>query len=337
MIQDDVYALANSYLRKVKRSGADHIVAICPFHSKEDGSEEANPSFTMSLSKGLFLCFTCQEKGSLQTFLKKVGMPRPAIERHFSGLIEALAEHRPRKVDLARKPPLSRDPMPESMLGLFDYCPLGLLEDGFKEDLLHSYDVGFDQDHMRVTYPLRDMHGALVGISGRTVVDEYPKYKLYEQEYRRWGYPPRKTDKRIVLWNFHRVYPNVFFKKKSSVILVEGFKACLWLIQHGLPDTVALLGVHLSEEQRLMLEHLGATVYLMLDNNIWGRKGTARVGAALSKSLDVKIVEYPEEKPQPSDLTPEEIESSVASAKDYFVWATEERNKKWLLERNPRI
>ncbi len=336
MIQDDVLEVISGYLRKIRKSGSDHIIAICPFHLKDDGREEANPSFTMSLSKGLFFCFTCQEKGNLQTFLQKVGMPRGRVERDFRAILDGLSNNF-EYIDLARRPPLAKEPLPESLLGLFDYCPLALLEEGFSEDLLHSYDVGFDRDHMRITFPLRDMHGMLVGISGRTVIDEFPKYRLYEQEYKKWGYPPKRTEKSIVLWNFHRVYPNAFFKKKSSIILVEGFKACLWLVQNGYPDTVALLGLHLSPEQHLMLEHMGSTVYVMLDNNFWGKRGAARVASTLSRSLDVRVVEYPEEKPQPSDLTPEEIRTSIENAKDYFVWAMEDRNKKWLLGRNQRI
>lgn len=337
MIQDDVLEVVRNNLRRVKRSGADHVIAVCPFHRKDDGSEEANPSFTMSLTRGLYFCFTCQEKGNLQSFLRKIGMPHGYIDRHFSGLIKALSDSYERKVDLGRSPPLASNPLPESLLGLFDYCPLGLLNEGFDEDLLKEYDVGFDKDHMRITFPLRDMHGSLVGISGRTVVDEFPKYKLYDHEYRKWGYPAHRTDKRIVLWNFHRVYPNAFYKKQSNVLLVEGFKACLWLIQNGFQDSVALLGVHISNEQKLMLEHLGATVYVMLDNNVWGRRGTVRVASALAKSLDVRIVDYNEEKAQPSDLTAEEINTAVTNSKDYFAWVVEERNRKWLLERNQRI
>lgn len=338
MLQDEVLETARQYLTRVKRSGSDHITAICPFHlSLRTGGAEESPSFTMSLSKGLFFCFTCHEKGTLRTFLRKVGLPRSVVDKRFGKLIDDVASNRPRERNLARQPPISKNPLPESVLGLFDYCPLGLLEEGFKEDLLQEYDIGFDEKHMRMTFPLRDMKGQLVGISGRSVVDDFPKYKLYDKEYTTWGFPPYHTEKREVLWNFDRVYPNVFFRTdKPSVYVVEGFKACLWMIQNGYKDTVALLGVHLSEEHLMLLESLGATVVLMLDNNVWGRRGTARVGKRIRHTLDVKVAEYDESKPQPSDLTPDEIRSAVDGAKDYSLWVTEERNKRWLLERTPQ-
>lgn len=331
----DVLDAVSQFLRKVKRSGSDNIVAVCPFHRKPDGGEEHNPSFSMSLSTGLFFCFTCQEKGTLAGFLSKIGVPRPRIDRDYGRILEQLSFIAPKK-DLARFPPIGKAVLPEGVLGLFDRCPIPLLEEGFDEDILQKYDVGFDPAHMRITFPLRDMKGNLVGISGRSVNNDWPKYKVYDKEFVDLGYPLHHTDKGMVLWNFDRVYPNVLYKHKAPVVLVEGFKACLWLIQNGIQDTVASLGVHISDEQHLMLEHLGATVYVMLDNDVWGRRATAKVAKKLSKSLDVRVVEFDSTKAQPSDLTAQEIADAVGSAKDFYFWAMEERNKQWLLERTPQ-
>lgn len=331
MIHDSVLEIAQKYLTRIKRTGSENIMAVCPFHLK-DGQSETTPSFTMSLTKGLYFCFACQESGNLFTFLRNVGVPRLLLERQFRPLLDQIAAFTPKKPDPLRPGVFDKNPLPESLLGLFDHCPLGLLEEGFEEELLQKYDVGFDRDHMRITFPLRDLNGNLVGISGRTVVDEFPRYKVYDKEYERWGYPFRRTDKRIVLWNADRVYPSAFFEPKARVVLVEGFKACLRLIQSGIPHTMALLGTHLSYEQQWVLERIGGEVYLMLDNNEWGQIGTARVGTKLSASLTVKVVEYPEEKPQPSDLGPTEVHEALTSAKDFYLWVTEERNR-WLLAR----
>lgn len=336
MIHNDVLDIAQKYLRKVKKTGSENIMACCPFHSKANGQEEDTPSFTMSLTKGLYFCFACQEKGNLLMFLRNVGVSRIMIERRFQPLLEQISSFTPKKMDPLRPGVFDKNPLPEGLLGLFDYLPIDLEKDGFNETLLQKFDIGFDRDHMRITFPLRDLNGNLVGISGRTVVDEFPRYKVYDKEFERWGYPFRRTDKRIVLWNADRVYPIAFFQDNAQIIIVEGFKACLRMIQNGYPNTVALLGTHLSEEQKWVLERIGGAVYLMLDNNEWGRLGVARVGTKLSASLTVKVVEYPEEIQQPSDLGPTEAKAAMAAAKDFHLWVTEEKNR-WLLERIRRV
>ena len=332
MLHDSVLEIAEKYLRKVKRTGSENIMAICPFHRRPDGGEEKTPSFSMSLTKGVYFCHACQEKGNLITFLRNVGVSRLIIERQFRPVLDQVASYAPKKLDPLRPDLFDRNPLPEGLLGLFDYCPTGLVEEGFEESILQKHDVGFDKDHMRITFPLRDLNGNLMGISGRTVLGEFPRYKVYDREFEKWGLPMRRTEKRNVLWNADRVYPQAFFQSMARVVVVEGFKACLWLIQHGVPNTVALLGTHLSEQQKWVLERIGGEVYLMLDNGEWGQRGVARVGAKLAMSLTVKVVEYPEEKAQPSDLGPSEVHEALSKAKDYFLWATEEKNK-WHMEK----
>jgi len=335
MIHDNVLEIAQKYLTKIKKTGAENIMAVCPFHLS-DGQPETTPSFTMSLTKGLYFCFACQERGNLHMFLRNVGVSKLVIERHFRPLLDQISSFTPKKPDPLRPAVFDKNPLPESLLGLFDYCPTGLVNEGFPEELLQRYDIGFDRDHMRITFPLRDLNGKLVGISGRTVVEDFPRYKVYDKEYERWGFPFRRTDKRIVLWNADRVYPIAFFQSNAKVVVVEGFKACLRLLQHGFPNTVALLGTHLSFEQQWVLERIGGEVYLMLDNNEWGQRGTARVGAKLAASLTVKVVEYPEEKQQPSDLGPTEIQDAMNSAEDFHLWVTKEKNR-WLSERTRQV
>lgn len=325
----DIVEIAEKYLTKIRKTGPDNILALCPFHDNTD-----TPSFTMSMTKGLFFCFSCGAKGNLNTFLRLVGVTRVVIDRHYQRIIDRVSAYVPKPMNQKKPSLFTGDSIPEGTLGIFDYCPIDLVDQGFPEQLLQQYDVGFDKDHMRITFPLRDLMGRLIGISGRAVLNESPRYKVYDHEYEKWGMPPHKTDKRYVLWNADRIYPSAFFQIAPKIVIVEGFKACLKLIQHGVPNTVALLGTYLSPEHRWILERIGGEVYVMLDNNEAGRKGTARVASQLATSMTVKVVEYDEDKPQPSDLGPIEIHEALSGAKDYFLWAMQEKNK-WLLERIP--
>jgi DNA primase len=327
-IAGEIQLISRQYLEKVKPSGPENLMALCPFHVKSDGSPESHPSFAISTITGLWFCHSCQAKGNLYTFLRDLGLSSSEISFRYQPLLDAAKKNLPPPPDPTRPGEIfSSNPLPEGLLGIFDYCPTKLIEDGFKEETLRHFDIGFDVQHMRVTYPIRDLSGSLVAISGRAVTDSWPKYKIYDTEYRLWDLPERKNwDKRTALWNAHSVYPELYFNHApAEIVVVEGFKACMWVWQAGIKNVVALLGTYLSWEHQWILERLGATVCLFLDNNQPGRKGTLKCGQRLKTSLPVKVIQYPEhligeETAQPDSCTAEEIQEQVRTAVSYSEW-----------------
>lgn len=317
-MSDEVLEIAKRYLKKVKRSGPTNIMAVCPFHqSRKHGGEEHSPSFTMSLTQGLYYCFACHARGTLRKFLVEVGLPRARVD-DYQELFTELDKYKPKPPDPLRPEEIVSEPLPEGFLGLFDYCPTDLLKEGFQEETLRSFDVGYDSLHDRITYPLRDENGQLIGISGRSLDGSGSRYKVYDTEYTEWGLPERKTKKGGILWNAHNVMPELYFSKADMLVVVEGFKACMWVHQAGIRNVVALLGSFMSRPQQWLIERTGAEVYVMLDNDEAGLNGRKVVASELAKSLSVRLVEY--NAPQPSDLTPDELETALATAPDYYRW-----------------
>jgi len=334
MSQEEVLAAARRYLENVHRAGPDNIAATCPFHII---GERVTTTLSMSLSRGVWFCFSCHEKGNLQSFLRKIGVPRQEVELRYRYLIEELEEYRPEPLDPLRVPVVSDNPLPEGLLGLFDMCPLDLLREGFTEETLQAFEIGFDEKHYRITFPLRDLQGKLVGISGRTIFQAVePRYKLYDHEYEAFGLPKRTTPRSTLLWNIHNVYPEVFFTNRPDVILVEGFKTCMWLVQAGVKNTVALLGSFLTDEQRWILERMGARVFVMLDNDPAGQEGRHYIGKVLSHALPVYMVEFDETIHQPSDLDQEQVLKALEGAQEYHCWSMQ-RNEgtRWHSEKTP--
>jgi DNA primase len=331
-VQAEVLAVAHAFLRKVGRSGAENIMAICPFHRKMDGSEESTPSFSMSLTKGVYFCHSCHAKGSLYTFFKEMGLDRQTIHLRYGLLLDEAAKNMPARPDPARPQEVwveLTSAIDEALLGLFDHDVSALMP-AFEQETLRHFDVGWDGWYNRVTFPIRDMDGKLIAISGRTVYpDVLPKYKIYEEEYRVWDFPPRYGwNKRAALWNAHAVYPEVHFSDPDSsfVVVVEGFKAAMWVWQAGITNVVALLGSYLSWEQGWILERLGVPVYLFLDNNDAGWRGQLDAAPRLKqRGLDVRFIEYPErlqddEDAQPDSLTELEVLEQKARAPKYGDW-----------------
>lgn len=325
-LADVIQESAQKYLRFVKPSGNNNIGGPCPFH--KDGQEKT-PSFYINLQNGLYFCHACGEKGTFAQFLKAMGESAQKIDLIIELSRVARIQAPPKALDLK-----SRHFLKESLLGVFDYCPIKLVEDGFDEVLLQKMDIGFDKEYERITFPLRDTYGNLVGISGRTVTGAFPRYKVYRKEdlvrFMSDDYQDKKRYENYeiknhhFMWNMHNVYPNLFYTELDTVIVVEGYKACLWMIQNGFDNTVALQGSRMSDVQEATLAKHDGWVIFFLDNNKAGKDGTADAAPRLiNRGQRVLICDYPdeyEEGAQPDNLKKDEIQASLDAALTFNEW-----------------
>jgi DNA primase len=316
---DTIYALAEEHLRGVKRSGPENIMAYCPFHQNT-----GTPAFTLSLTKGLYICFSCQEKGNFEMFLEKVAGLHADGHPIYGPIAQSLARDTTDTPDPLRPNIGLNKPIPEALLGRFEYVHPVMERWGFDDETLTYFDVGFDNQNKRITFPLRDHAGSLVGISGRAVDDHvFPKYKIYDSEFSRWDIPPRRTIRGEILWNYNRVFDELFPQYHQWVVLVEGFKSTMWLHQArkegiDIPPAIALLGSYMSAEQQWLLEHLGAGVYVMTDNDKAGERAREIISGKLAKTLPTRVVFYPEH--QPTDVHKDDLKPILDNSIDYFVW-----------------
>jgi DNA primase len=326
-MRDVIFREAERRLRYVKVSGGDNIGGPCPFHK---GGMEKRPSFYISLKTGLFYCHTCKAKGTFVQFLKRFNTPTSVID---SVLELGKRKGLPTRHDRPNGG-IGEHILNESLLGVFQYCPVDLVKEGFDEKLLQNLEVGFDREEMRVIFPIRDLYGNLVGLSGRTVTGEYPRYKVYKSpdilkyapddpeviaRYKRYDIKNHHH-----LWNLHNVYPSAFHGDLDTVIVVEGYKACIWLLQQGIENVVALQGSSLTQAQSHLLGRLGVTIILFLDNNQAGKEGTYSAGWWLRrKGHQVLAVTYPDwcdENTQPDNLEQPDILGVLDAAEDWHYW-----------------
>lgn len=265
----------------------------------------------------------------MKSLLFKLGLARSQVDAETKAIqpfLQQNLEHwklRRQHTFIQKDPFRAQVVLPEVVLSLFDHTPTSLIADGFDQKLLSDLDIGFDPKQQRVTYPLRDLYGNLVGISGGTVQKGvYPKYRVYEGGHRgadrRWipgdfgemfdeEFPGYRCQNHDVLWNYDRVYAHLLSDQETTVYVVEGFKACLWMMMAGFWNTVALMGSYISDLQQRLLHRLGGTVVLFLDNDDPGRRATLNVGDLLWKPMHgrVMVVPYPaadaEDSTQPDD------------------------------------
>ena len=216
--------------------------------------------------------------------------------------------------------------LPEAMLGCYDTDrPLSELTDkGFSPELLNEYDVGFDEKRSRITFPVRDIYGNLAGISGRaTKPGQMPKYRNYDLS--KW-YPGYTYEKGRHLYNGDRVYSRLYWGRETEpqIPVVEGYKACLWMLQSGFENTVALMGSTISETQVAVFHRLGAHLLLFLDNGVAEIRKTQRIAKALRGPCRISVVTYPfEDRAQPDDFDSEELQLLIRAAIPLSRWLKE--------------
>lgn len=318
-IEDKIMATLEQYIDgPIRKAGPTNVIMRCPFHT------DRSPSFAMNTQNGLYICYACGEKGTFYNFLTKVGYTSEQIRYHYGKTLKAMKDHLPPPPDPSKPGVVVTDTnahIPNELLGIFHKCPDALLEEGFEEETLLNFGVGVDDYHHRITFPLHDLHGNLVGISGRAMLDSMAeRYKVYRQEYNHWDLPAYNTDKSNLLWNAHRVFPEIMKTSNCPIVVVEGFKACMWVWQAGVPMVVALMTKTLSWAQQWILQKMGGPYILMLDNDDAGVQGTIDISKTLAQfSPDVRIVEY--DAWQPDGVPQDEVKGLLESAVDYHVMA----------------
>jgi DNA primase len=276
----------------LKTGSGDDYMGFCPIHGETPG--KSKPSLSVNIKTGLWFCFAGCGGGNIKTFLRKVGESETTIAR--------VAKKVPTK---KKKPKAVMDEIPERLLGLFDWCPLQLVQDGFKEEVLRANDVGYDKKLSRITYPIRDRMGKLVGIVGKQPSSEFGKYKVYTTELQEYGINIPSFSKGDHLWRIDKVAEELKSQRKP-VFVVEGFKAALWFCQSGLTNVVALMGSYMTDAQAALVQSLSPQIILCLDNDDAGKNGTIKIAQKLQSSR-VYVVALPEGIHQPDDLHESEL------------------------------
>lgn len=263
---------------------ADNVWACCPYH------DENTPSFRMH-EDGYFYCFGCKKGGGIFQFMydhlgfnfktAKMWLEKFKIEFDPTGLAED-------EYDKIHAPPPD-DKLRDSILGQYAFCPDYMVERGFRPDVLEDFEIGYNYQTCRVTIPLRDVDGHLVGISERATEDKARH---------RYIHPPIYSQH---LYLLHR-------NRREQVLPVfEGQLKCLWAHQEMGVPSISGMSSNLTHDQARILVGLDLWLILFFDGDSAGAKGTMLALKTLAEHgarSKVRIAwPYPEGKDQPDELT----------------------------------
>ena len=161
-----------------------------------------------------------------------------------------------------------------------------LLKKGYGIDKLIELGVvnehGFDVFARRITFPLWNIDGDIVGFSGRIYRDEDSAKYVNSKE-------TKIFKKGELLYNYHNAKD--YAKREKFILVVEGFMDAIRLSANGIKNVIALMGTSLTSNHIDLLKKLRVKVILCLDNDDAGLTATINNGMMLIKNnVEVGII-----------------------------------------------
>jgi DNA primase len=145
-----------------------------------------------------------------------------------------------------------------------------LVEAGLAQPRQSSRGGVYDRFRERVIFPIRDMNGSAVGLGGRILEGDGPKYL---------NSPATPLfDKSRTLYLIDKAKSSI--RKGGQAVIVEGYTDALMAHQAGFDNVVASLGTALTPGQVALLARYGKRIALAYDVDAAGEKaGTFGVSA----------------------------------------------------------
>ncbi len=160
----------------------------------------------------------------------------------------------------------------------------------------------YDRFRRRITFPLCDPRGRVLGFGARAVgADQQPKYL--------------NSSENVVFHKGRQVYAADLARaaaaKSGEVILCEGYTDVIALHQAGLRNTVGLMGTALTEDQVSELARMAPVVALALDADSAGQEAMIRAAkVAEGRKLELRVVPLPAGN-DPADIVQQEGREAI--------------------------
>lgn len=151
--------------------------------------------------------------------------------------------------------------------------------------LLVERDDGRTHDRFRnrLTFPIRDADGRLVGFGARSLDGSPPKYLNSPQT--------ALFDKGAVLYGIDRAKQAI--RLAGQGVVVEGYMDVIALHQRGIQNVLAAMGTSLTDRQIRALKRFSSNIVLALDADAAGAEATLRGLEVARTALDHKVVPVP--------------------------------------------
>ena len=307
----DIADVVGSYI-PLKKSGAN-FVCVCPFHN------DKHPSMSVSPSKGIYHCFSCKAGGDAIKFVmeyEKLGYVE-AIEKLasiYNVALEYTSSKNESKIDkkilenlnLHYKTLLYKNPEALNYLksrsitdAIIEKWELGwaagsqntlnLLQneniepkEALEVGAIKQNESGYYASFInRITFPIYNHLGRLVGFGGRTISDNPAKYINSPQS--------QIFDKSKIFYGYDKAKSEIY--RSHSIVICEGYMDCIMLHAAGINNAVAVLGTALTQKHIPLIQRGDIKVTLSFDSDSAGINAAFKSARLLMEhQIDGKVV-----------------------------------------------
>jgi 5S rRNA maturation endonuclease (ribonuclease M5) len=232
------------------------IQAECPAHEERTGHKDRNPSFYINADTGLFICFSCGWKGTVNTLIRYVSGSEDTRQWLSSGAglstrIKRLTQERPKIEEQTH--------ITESMLGAFTTPPEHALRArGLTVEAAHEYGLLWDERKQNWILQIRDPKtDKLLGWQEKGFATRY--FRNY----------PTGVQKSSTLFGFNRY-------EGGDLIVVESPLDVVRLASLVIHRGVAVYGAIVSKEQFNIIRGADRVIFAM-DNDEAGLKSSSNL------------------------------------------------------------
>jgi DNA primase catalytic core len=320
----DLVSVVESYGIKLKKTGRNYL-GLCCFH------DDKNPSFIVTPEKGLFHCPACGAAGNVIQFVaKKEGISDKEAALKLCQSVPGVSKAsmlNPNPIPVPTLSPAETVRLLQRVVSFYaktlhkDRAGLDYLQTRKLNDptMLEVFQVGYSngtlssalpnageiidglkmlgvlnregQEHFRgcITVPIYDTTGNVTGVYGRHITEQEPRH--------------------LYLPGPHRgVFNGTVAKTNQTLFIAEAILDAMSLWQGGFKNVVAIYGTNgwTEDHSQLLRDNRTVEVFLCLDSDEAGRKGTERLRNEVLPPLvkTVHVVQWPD---------------GVKDANDFFI------------------
>jgi DNA primase len=359
----DIVSVVGEYV-KLRRSGANRYMGLCPFHS------EKTPSFTVHVVHQFYKCFSCGAGGDVVKFvMEKDGL---SFYEALKSLSERYGVPMPKRSQYADEDSKLRG----ALLAMHEQAEEAfranlksqsgeaarsyIAKRGLAPETVEHFGLGYSDRSGRALVRLFEQHGFPVAqMEESGLVGKRQDGSLYDRFRNRLMFPIHNESGKIiafggralsaddepkylnspetplyfkkkVLYNLHRAKETV--RKADRVILVEGYMDAIGVTAAGFRNVVASCGTALSTEQVQAIKRHTHRIAVNFDPDGAGASAAERsVDVLLAEGMQVRIVELD------GGLDPDEYckergaaayQERVDGAQGYFYWLADRARAK---------
>lgn len=190
---------------------------------------------------------------------------------------------------------------------------------GFEDATMSEWGFGYDWMSDRLTLPVLDVDGRLVGFKGRTLTDRKPKYLVLgdrDPNRPRYGFDPYEASE--VVFGLHRN------RDVTDVVICEGELNAVALAQASVPRPVALGMSYLTDRHAVLLAQEAKRAVVFFDTDSAGEAGLEgheqtktgqRLPGLIEKLLPfMPVFVVPDHEGDPASMRPDEALALVRAA-----------------------